>query len=83
MCEHLHLLKQMNILTTEETAKHLRVSVSYLLDTVLPTGELKPIDNATPMRFLESDVIAYVRMDTQRRKAALKHLAEDEEGLLD
>lgn len=73
----------MNTLTIEETAKHLRVSVSYLLDTVLPKGELKPIDNATPMRFLESDVLAYMRMDTQRRKEAIKRLAEAEEGLLD
>lgn len=73
----------MGTLTHEETAKHIRVSVSYLLNTIVKTGEIKPIDNTTPMRFLESDVLAYVSMDTQRRKGALKRLVEAEDGLLD
>lgn len=67
------------LLSAEEAAKLIRVSVKYLLDTIVANGELTPISGG--LEFNAEDVYAYVEMDKNRRKDALKDMIQDEEGL--
>lgn len=66
-------------LSVEETAKLIRVSVKYLVGTIVTSGELVPVSDG--WMFNAKDVYAYVEMDKNRRKAALKDMVQDEEGL--
>lgn len=64
------------LLSVEEAAKQIRVSSGYLLDTIVANGELKPINGTGGILFDAEDVHAYVAMDINRRKNALKDMAE-------
>lgn len=67
------------LLSAEEAAKLIRVSVKYLIDTIVANGELTPVSGG--LAFNAEDVYAYVQMDKNRRKDALKDMVQDEEGL--
>lgn len=62
------------LLSAEEAAKLIRVSVKYLLDTIVASGELRPIPDG--LAFHAKDVCAYIEMDKNRRKDALGLMAE-------
>lgn len=62
------------LLSAEETAKLIRVSVKYLLDTIVASGELRPVPDG--LAFSGRDVHAYIEMDKNRRKDALGLMAE-------
>lgn len=67
------------LLSEEEAAKLIRVSVKYLIDTIVANGELTPVSGG--LGFNAEDVYAYVELDKNRRKDALKDMVQDEEGL--
>ena len=67
-------------LTIREVAALLRVSERYLLDVVVARGELMPIaGNTENLVFDEAVVLAYVKLDTKRRKDALRRMAREEQ----
>lgn len=61
-------------LSVEETAKLIRVSVKYLIDSIVANGELTPISGG--LTFNAEDVYAYVEVDKNRRKDTLNKMAE-------
>ncbi len=65
-------------LSIAETALLIRVSEEYLVNTIVPTGELRPIAGTDPMQFDETEVRTYVQADIARRKAALRQMAQEE-----
>jgi len=62
------------LLSVDEAAKLIRVSVKYLIDTIVANGELTPISDG--LNFNADDVYAYVEIDKDRRKDALNRMAE-------
>lgn len=65
-------------LSIAETALLVRVSKKYLVNAIVPTGELRPIAGTDPMQFDETEVLTYVQADIARRKAALRQMAQEE-----